>query len=128
MEQLVNDWGRWDDTYNFIKNNNTAYIESNLLDQTLKNLNLNMMFFFNASNQLVFSKIYDPSGTKPIVTNQVTQELAEYPSLFTKDVNDSVKGLILFEGRPMLVVSHPILTSLSEGPVRGTLIMGRLSR
>ncbi len=26
----------------------------------------------------------------------------------------------------MLVVSHPILTSLDEGPVRGTLIMGRL--
>jgi PAS domain S-box-containing protein len=125
MEQLVNDWGGWDDTYNFIENNNTVYIESNLLDQTLENLNLNMMFFFNASNQLVFSKIYDPSSTLSIATNKVTQELIGYPSLFTKEVNDSVKGLILIGGRPMLVAAHPILTSLNEGPVRGTLIMSR---
>ena len=32
MVQIVNDWSEWDDTYDFIQNNNTAYIESNLLD------------------------------------------------------------------------------------------------
>jgi len=125
MEQLVNDWGGWDDTYEFINNNNTAYIESNLVDQTLDNLNLNIFFYFDTCNQLVFGKMFDPSGTMTTVINQVTQELTLYPSLFTITVDDSEKGLIFIEGRPMLVVSHPILTSLHEGPVRGTLIMGR---
>jgi PAS domain S-box-containing protein len=125
MEQLVNDWGEWDDTYEFINNNNTAYIESNLLDQTLDNLNLNIFFYFDTCNQLVFGKMFDPSGTMTTVINQVTQELTLYPSLFTITVDDSEKGLIFIEGRPMLVVSHPILTSLHEGPARGTLIMGR---
>jgi PAS domain S-box-containing protein len=126
MGQLVSDWGGWDDTYNFIENNNTAFIESNLLDQTLDNLNLNIIFFFDASKQLVFSKMYDSSNDIPIIADQVTQDLTRHPSLFTRDVNDTAEGLILVEGRPMLVVSHPILTSLDEGPVRGTLIMGRL--
>ncbi len=79
MGQLVSDWGGWDDTYNFIENNNTAYIESNLLDQTLDNLNLNIIFFFDASDQLVFSKTYGSLGTMPIITNQVTQELIGIP-------------------------------------------------
>jgi PAS domain S-box-containing protein len=126
MEQVANDWSTWDDTYNFMENNNTAYVESNLLDQTLENLNLNLIVYFDISNQSVFSKIYDPSGTLAIENNQVTQELTLHPSLFARDTDDSAKGLILIEGKPMLVVSHPILTSLGEGPVRGTIIMGKL--
>jgi sensor domain CHASE-containing protein len=46
IDNTVNDWANWDDTYNFVENNNTAYQESNIVDSTFKNLRLNMMLFF----------------------------------------------------------------------------------
>ena len=48
------DWSQWDDTYRFIQDNNTAYMNSNLSDQTLANLKINLMLFVNQSRQLVF--------------------------------------------------------------------------
>ncbi len=53
------DWSQWDDTYQFIKDNNTAYINSNFSDKTLTNLKINLMLFINESRQLVFGIAFD---------------------------------------------------------------------
>jgi len=41
------------------------------------------------------------------------------------NTESSIKGLILLDEGPMLIVSRPILTSMGGRPIRGTLIMGR---
>ncbi len=57
IHNTVNDWAQWDDTYAFVENNNTAYIASNLMDDTFVNLQLNMMLYFNENRgSLVFGK------------------------------------------------------------------------
>ena len=35
MSNVANDYASWDDAYQFIENNNTRFIQSNLIDQTL---------------------------------------------------------------------------------------------
>ena len=121
-----NDWSSWDDTYQFIENNNTAYIESNLPDQTFIHLDLNLIFFINQSRQLVFGKAFDLENQTVINLQdaQISQILTN-DFLYTNETTQSEGGLILLNGTPMLVISQPILTSSDEGPVRGTLIMGR---
>ena len=47
------DWAQWDDTYQFIGDGNTEYIESNLSDETLINLQINLMAFINNNNEVV---------------------------------------------------------------------------
>ena len=124
--QLVNDWSSWDDTYQFIENNNTAYIDSNLPDQTFINLGLNLMLFMNQSRQLVFGKAFDLENQTAInLQDAQISQILNNNFLYTNDTSQSEGGLILFEGTPMLVISQPILTSADEGPVRGALIMGR---
>ena len=56
---MTRDWATWDDTYNFIENANTAYIEANPTDETIKGLRVNVMLFINSSGQIVFSKAFD---------------------------------------------------------------------
>ncbi len=59
LNQTGFDWSQWDDTYQFVENNNSAYIDSNLVDQTFITLGVNMMLFVNQSRQLVFCKEFD---------------------------------------------------------------------
>jgi PAS domain S-box-containing protein len=121
-----NDWSSWDDTYQFIENNNTAYIDSNLPDETFIHLGLNVMLFINQSRQLVFGKAVDLENQKNIdLQDTEISQIVNNNFLYTNDHSQSEGGLILFADTPMLVISQPILTSADEGPVRGALIMGR---
>ena len=119
------DWSQWDDTYQFIENNNTAYINSNLPDQTFITQRLNLMLFVNQSRQLLFGKAFDLENQTDInLQNAEISQILNNNFLYTNDTTQSEGGLILFGGTPMLVISQPILTSAGEGPVRGALIMG----
>ena len=42
-----------------------------------------------------------------------------------ENIDSAVKGIVLLPEGPMLVASRPILTSEDQGPIRGSLIMGR---
>jgi PAS domain S-box-containing protein len=126
MSKIVEDFASSDDAYKFVENNNTQFIQANLLDHTFGNLDLNLIFFFNSDQSLVFGRNVCFSNECEIIPQEVAvQDLLNYNTLFTKNVDDSEKGLILIANSPMLIVSHPILTSNHEGPVRGNIIMGR---
>lgn len=59
LDMLASDWGEWDDTYYFVKGNYPNYPEVNLGAESLKNLQINMMLFFNSSNQLFYGEAVD---------------------------------------------------------------------
>jgi len=125
LNQTGYDWSQWDDTYLFVENNNTAYINSNLIDQTFINLGVNMMLFVNQSHHLVFGKVFDLENQTDInLTETEVSQVLNNNSLITNDPSQSKGGLILLGEAPMLLVSQPILTSASEGPAHGTLILG----
>jgi len=124
---MTRDWATWDDTYNFIENANTEYIEANPTDETIKGLRVNVMLFINSSGQIVFSKAFDLLKEQEM---PVPQSLLGYISpgsilVHHPDTNSSVNGIILLPEGPMLISSEPILTSQREGPIRGALVWGR---
>ena len=124
---MTRDWATWDDTYNFIENDNTAYIEANPTDETIKGLRVNVMLFINSSGQIVFSKAFDLQKEQDV---PVPQSLLGYISpgsilVHHPDTNSSVNGIVLLPEGPMLISSEPIVTSQGEGPIRGALVWGR---
>ena len=126
INSTANDWAAWDDTYRFIENNDSAYIQSNLLDQTFIHLGLNLILFINQTRQLVFGKAFDLENQTGInLQDSEVSQISNNNFLYTNITGQSEGGLILFEGAPMIVISQPILTSEGEGPVRGALLMGR---
>jgi PAS domain S-box-containing protein len=127
LEATAGDWAAWDDTYAFIEDADTEYVESNLVDGTFIELRLNLMVFVNSAGQIVFSKAFDLNNEKEIPVPQSLQgHLATGDILLTHpDEGSSVSGVVLLPESPVLVASRPILTSQGEGPIRGTLVMGR---
>jgi sensor domain CHASE-containing protein/nitrogen-specific signal transduction histidine kinase len=122
----VNGWASWDDTYDFIVDNNTAYIESNMVDWTFQQGGMNCMLFINSSGQLVYGKAFDlQNDTDVPLAPDLIALVANTPLLWSFNSTSSyVRGIILLAEGPLLFSSRPILTSEGLGPVRGALIMG----
>ncbi|MFB3888312.1 MAG: CHASE4 domain-containing protein [Candidatus Bathyarchaeia archaeon] len=126
MNRTARDWAAWDDTYNFVADGNREYVEANLMDETFVNLQLNTMLFFNQTRQLVFGKTFDLINRAEIPLQDASvKQISENDFLFTNDPEQTEAGIILLEGTPVMVISHPVLTSMNDGPVRGMLIIGR---
>jgi signal transduction histidine kinase len=123
LEFKVTDWAAWDDTYNFVENKNGAYIKSNLGNNSLQNLGLNFMLFYNEKQQLVYAKgiNVDTDGDAPVPTG-LTDAFKPGSSFLAKDESSLSKGLLVLPDNTVQFVSMPILTSNGDGPMHGTLI------
>jgi PAS domain S-box-containing protein len=127
MNATVSDWAPWDDTYEFISSGDTGYIDSNLSNKTFTDLGVELMLFINNSGQIVFGKMIDlDSGAEIPIPEGLYSELQVGGRLLShKDPSDKMAGILSLPEGPMIIASQPIVTSQGEGPIRGTLIMGR---
>jgi signal transduction histidine kinase len=120
----VADWANWDDTYQFVEDNNTNYILANLVPSAIKDLELNLMMFANSTGTVIMQMTYNFTTTN--MNFDSTQIRQRYPNLFQPEAhNNFSEGIIKLNEGLMLVVSAPILTSNYQGPPRGTAIFGR---
>ena len=126
LNSTETDWASWNDTYAFIMNRNQNYISANLNVESLSNLRLNLMLFVDSSGQLVFARMVnlDTKRETPVPQNFL-KNLFKKGTLVCRNESDMFKGIVLLPEGPLLISSQPILTSEGNGPVRGTLIMGR---
>lgn len=126
LNNTAHDWSAWDDTYAFVEDGNTAYIESNLMGETLFNVRLNVMVFVNASGDIVFKKAVDLQEEVEVpFPHSLEEHLSPGSPLLQHTEESSITGLILLPEGPLLLASRPILTSFNGGPIHGTLLMGR---
>ncbi|MFY9338449.1 MAG: CHASE4 domain-containing protein, partial [Methanosarcina flavescens] len=125
LDSIVQDWACWDDTYEFIENGNLQYINVNLQNQTLAGIKINVMIFVNESGDVVYAKSIDIDTAEEVSVPQELLQLIKDGTLLTKAENETISGFVLLEESPMFIACHPILTSNSKGPVRGTLIFGK---
>lgn len=127
LDLFLLDWSCWDDTYYFVMDNNTEYIEANLLDLTFINAELNAIIFVNSSGQIVFSKTFDLNEQTVIPISQSLLSKIEDSDLLWNhsETTSHVSGLLLLQEGPILIASRPITMSSGEGPIAGALLMGR---
>ena len=127
MKSTVSDWSYWDDTYQFISDQNQEYIDENLPDDTLVYLGLNFIQYVNGNGNVVYTKIveYDGDGVTFSTTDN-TDLFHKFPAIFqSTDDDPQPSGIIYLDETPMLAVSSPVLHNDQSGPKNGTLIMGR---
>ncbi|MCT7960718.1 ATP-binding protein [Laspinema sp. D1] len=129
----ANDWAAWDDTYAFIEDENADYIQTNLNDATIARLRLDMMLYIHRSGRIVFGQKFNPETGERAPVEENTEAIASLSQYLTPnsllvnhpETTSLVEGILQLPEGPMLIVSRPILTGEAEGPIRGTLIMGR---
>ena len=53
------DWSAWDDTYNFIIDGNQQYIKSNLTNEQIAFLDINLLIYVNSKGKIVYGTGFD---------------------------------------------------------------------
>lgn len=121
------DWAAWDDTYAFIEGEKPDYQEINLNPGSLENLRVDLAVFIHRSGRIVYGTSFN-SDTQQVapIPEELQQALKSGKLLNHANPGSSLGGILMVSERAMLITSRPILTSEGEGPIRGTLIFGRV--
>ena len=122
----VIDWSVWDDAYNYVNTRSKEFEESNLKDNTMPNMKLQLFVFLDAKHNVVFGKIVDPQGNAVSIPPSVRIYLQQHPDLYAfRDESHHINGVAILDGHPMLISSQPIIKSDGSGPIAGAIIFGR---
>jgi len=127
LRLVVENWGSWDDTYQFAIDRNEAYIKNNLSLAAFRHSHLNLVCIVNTEGKRVWGGLLARDmQTLTLDSPILDTELAQSPSLTR--VNQSpthVAGLLLTSEGPMILASVPIFTNAGAGPSHGAIIMGK---
>jgi len=127
LQFKVTDWASWDDTYNFVENHNAAFIKSNLQNNSLTNLGINYMLFYNERQQLVEKKGVDVnSGDDTSIPASLLEAFKPGSKLLAKDTSTTQKGLLELDDQTVQFVAAPVLNSNGDGPLHGTIVFAQI--
>ena len=121
LYSVLVDWGQWDDTYNFINDSNEEYIDSNLIGNSIKNVNLVSVIFLDNNRNIVYSK-------EDAKSKEISIEILSILSLNEENFNkttDQKTGLISFKGKTYIIGILPVTPSDERLASNGFIIMVR---
>ncbi|MFH1175927.1 MAG: CHASE4 domain-containing protein [Acidobacteriota bacterium] len=127
LEAIAKDWAQWDDTCSFVETGDPAYVKSNLVDSTFRDLGLDVMVIANARGEVAWGRGFDREpGQMADLPAGLAAHLGPSSTLVRHPHTEcGHAGLLALPEDELLVVSWPIVTSEGEGPVRGSVIVGR---
>ncbi|SDN79953.1 diguanylate cyclase (GGDEF) domain-containing protein [Psychrobacillus sp. OK028] len=123
LGKLNRDWSNWDDTYNFMNDQNPLYTKLNLGQETLKNLEVDFILYLNNQNKPVLQIGYDMEKDKLVaLQNDFFQEFID-PIGKRKSISEAL--VVKSKNGFSLASYESIYKSNGGGPSVGTLIIGK---
>lgn len=121
------DWANWDDTYKFIQDHNPEFAEVNLQANSIYQLDIQAMIFYDQTGHLVKGAGVDPQEVKlvPVWPSLYTFIESHFDLFHFSEPNQYKKGLILLPEGPVLFSARGISSSDTTKPVKGTLFFCR---
>ena len=125
LERVAHDWSAWDPTYEYVVHPNDEYDRQSFTFDVMRDLDLNLLAIYNTDGQRIRAETYDLDTGKELDVSTFAASIPTDDPLLMRAIDQQVSGILLTEHGPMLLAGFPILQSTREGPVRGTLFMGR---
>ncbi|MBF0156908.1 MAG: HAMP domain-containing protein [Magnetococcales bacterium] len=130
LSVLASDWAAWDDTYAYVQDRSEAYVVSNLQPGSLEGIKLEALFIYDTDRKRVWGNFRDPGKGEFVpwgdLPDQIAPDSPLHPLFVHENERSAHVGLFMSSRGPMMLVTRPIVKSGFDGPMRGTLIMGRL--
>ena len=121
---IVNDWGHWNDTYNFLNEETSYFPDINLTKDTFINLNINFMIFLKNDGTIFYERYYDFEGNAFRKFDQAflvdIDKLAE-----TINLSQDTSAFYELGDQYYFIATTDITDSTMEKSANGTLIIGR---
>lgn len=129
LKAIVGDWAPWDEPYAFAQGENPDFIWRNVDLSTFRNIEVELMQFFDLEGRRLWSGYVGPRGEYADITS--LGRLGEEDPLYSRlaghtSVDSSVSGLLMTARGPLLLVSLPLVQEAGKGPIAGSIVMGRL--
>jgi sensor domain CHASE-containing protein len=121
------DWAVWDNSYNFVHDQNQSYIDLTLTDLALVSAGFNFIAYFDLADQLLYSKFIDLNTLKSIpLTEADIRQLNAFYHSSDNYLTAGISGIVRLNHGAIMVASYPVLHSDRSGPANGVLLKGRL--
>jgi signal transduction histidine kinase len=127
QDSKLRDWAIWDDSYQFVQDNNSNFQQANLVPSSFVSTGMNFILFISSGGTYVNGMGFDLVNMTqmPVPQSLLTLVTTDSRIWDLKDANDSLTGVVLLPQGPLIIASQPILTSLGQGPIHGTIIFAR---
>ena len=127
LSSTLHDWSYWDDTYQFVLDQNQNYIQQNLDEKSLSTIRVNLYMVTDTQGNIIYGKIVDPvTGREGPLPEHFNQFLPPgHPFLNYTSLSGTNAGILLLPTGPIMIASSPVLNSSRDGPSHGVLVMGR---
>lgn len=133
IDKYCYDNAAWDDMYSYADNHNGSFIKKNFPLNSLMDNMLNMVYVYDTAGNKIWGRAIDFKTRKDITIRDFHGKRVplEHKLIWGSDQakplrNLSKTGIINTEIGFILVSSRPVITTKYVGPVRGSLIMGRI--
>ncbi len=128
LTAIAGDWAPWDEPYAFAMGENPDFVWRNIDLNTLRNIELELMQYYDANGQLLWSGYIDDEQLASLDSlGRLGRDDVLYDTLSRHDSPDSVvSGLVMTARGPMLIVSMPLVKEAGVGPVAGAIVIGRI--
>lgn len=128
IRQSIYDWAVWDETYDFFRDRDAAYIERNLTTDGVARLRLNLVLFIDSSGAVPYAELFHVSGQKRMpIPRDMQDELTTCARERLIDGMEKATSMFYLRSNEVYVVtSHEVLMSDRAGPSLGTVVFGRL--
>jgi len=114
------DWSSWDDMYDYMVDQDQGFIDSNYVNGTFIDSEINIMVIADTSGDIVFSGYYDlVTGEKLSLPDDLIDLIAD-----NSLVNSS--GFLVLDDMLLMYSSRHVYTSYDEGPSRGSHLMAKV--
>jgi PAS domain S-box-containing protein len=131
LGDLANYWAARNDIYAFMTSEDLGFINYNLASDNLTNeslydMEINLILFMDSYGQMTFSRYLNISGKGEKIPQNLIEQLSLYgfcPGCLDKQSKSS--GIILLSDQPMLIVTRPITNSTRTAPSMGRVVLGR---
>ncbi|HEY3268789.1 MAG TPA: EAL domain-containing protein [Armatimonadota bacterium] len=127
LDDMSDTWAAWDDAYEFIRGRNPRFLTRNLTQEALSTTHADLVAFVNSKGQLVYGTGLDPvTGRKIAFPAEICRYAQPQGQLWHSPHSLATqKGILSLPDDLMMVASRPILTATKQGPIHGSVILGR---
>jgi signal transduction histidine kinase/sensor domain CHASE-containing protein len=115
----------WDDTFYFLQGYDDSYVERNIVPEGLASMQINMMLFYDTSNELFYGMEADLNTyEEKEISNSLLEYIGSNELLFSHPTSDDfITGILNSPEGPLLISSWPITKTSGDGPIVGTLVV-----
>ena len=128
LATAARDWGDWGDTYRFIHDHNPQYATESATDVDLKQLGVNVFAVLDLKGNVLLVKELPLADGKPAHLHLLAGKSLppDFPWRSSLQFGQALKGFVRSDLGTLMLAAAPVLDGKGDGPVRGTILMGRL--